>query len=207
MKNLLVISSLFLSCIFWLGCQGTGILMMPSPDDKTNEKYRRSPAYMSGKWNGKYGKSQVEIDASMSSPEAEAIDLKIWITDKEKKQAMIPVKSVILAVGKNKYALFVADTGKLIKQGNYSPMSGGLLYPVMKLFKVQAAGDTLKVQEVIFTKKEGKDKVVKLDPAMKMWGSNTNTIYGSSTEIIGFLQEDKYRLSKEIIFKKAQQKK
>lgn len=207
MKNLLVISSLFLSCIFWCGCQGTGILMMPSPDDKVNEKYRRSPAYMSGKWNGKYGESQVEIDAGMSSPEAEAIDLKIWITDKKKKQAMIPVKSLVLAVGKDKYALFVADTGKLIKQGNYSPMSGGLLYPVMKLFKVQKAGDTLKIQEVIFTKKEGKDKVVKLDPAMKMWGSNSNTIYGSSTEIINFLQKGKYRLSKEIIFQKVQQKK
>jgi hypothetical protein len=162
---------------------------------------------MSGKWNGKYGESQVEIDAGMSSPEAEAIDLKIWITDKKKKQAMIPVKSLVLAVGKDKYALFVADTGKLIKQGNYSPMSGGLLYPVIKLFKVQTAGDTLKIQEVIFTKKEGKDKVVKLDPAMKMWGSNSNTIYGSSTEIINFLQKGKYRLSKEIIFQKVQQKK
>jgi hypothetical protein len=86
-------------------------------------------------------------------------------------------------------------------------MSGGLLYPVMKLFKVQKAGDTLKIQEVIFTKKEGKDKVVKLDPAMKMWGSNSNTIYGSSTEIINFLQKGKYRLSKEIIFQKVQQKK
>ena len=203
MKNLLVISSLFLFSLFWFGCQGTGILMMPSSDDKANEKYRRSPAYMSGKWNGKYGKSKVEIDASMSSPEAEAIDLKIWITDKEKRQAMIPVKSIALAVKKDKYALFVADTGTLIKQGNYSPMSGGLLYPVMKLFKLETVGNTLKVQEVIFTKKEGKDKVVKLDPAMKMWGSNSNTIYGSSTEIINFLQEGKYRLSKEIIFKKT----
>lgn len=120
---------------------------------------------------------------------------------------MIPVKSVALTVQKEKYALFVADTGKLIKQGNYSPISGGLLYPVMKLFKIQVTNDTLKAQEVIFTKKEGKDKVVKLDPAMKMWGSNSNTIYGSSTEIIGFLQKGKYILSKEIIFQKSQKKK
>ena len=42
MKNLLVISSLFLFSLFWFGCQGTGILMMPSSDDKANEKYRRS---------------------------------------------------------------------------------------------------------------------------------------------------------------------
>ena len=206
MKNLLILSFMFFSCILWFGCRGTGILMMPSPDDKANEKYRRSPAYMSGKWNGNYGKSKVEIDATMSTPETEAIDLKIWITDKEKRQAMIPVKSIALTVKKEKYALLVADTGKLIKQGNYSPMSGGLLYPVMKLFKIQATADTLKVQEVMFTKKEGKDKIIKLDPAMKMWGNNSNTIYGSSSEIISCLQKGKYLLSKEIIFQKAQKK-
>ena len=115
---------------------------------------------------------------------------------KTKKQLLIPMKVIAFKVKEDKYVLFTADIGKIIKQGDYSPISNGFLYPVMKIFKVnQPEQNKLSYREVIFTKKVGKGKVVKLDSAMKMWGENSNMIYATSTEIISYLENGKYQLS------------
>ncbi|MDD5728206.1 MAG: hypothetical protein PHV59_06560 [Victivallales bacterium] len=204
MKKSFILCSLFLLPVLWSGCRGTGILLMPSADDAVNEKYRRSPVYLGGRWTGNYNKSGIEADARAGDAKNQDLDLTVRICDKDKKQRLIPVKAIAFAVKDDNYVLFGADAGQLIKQGNYHPMSGGLLYPVMKIFKIQVRdADTLEVYEVIFTKNADKDKIVKLDPSMKIWGVNSNTLYGTSTEILGFLEKGAFRLSDAIVLKKV----
>jgi hypothetical protein len=132
----------------------------------------------------------------------------VWIYDKDKKQPMIPMKVCILAIKENKYVIFMADMEKIMKNGGYSDLSNGFLYPVMKIFKITQPGpDKLALQEVIFTKKVDKEKVVALDSKMKMWGENSNVIYGTSSEIVSYLEAGKYELSKETVLTKAEKKK
>jgi hypothetical protein len=170
---------------------------MPSKGDLENSKLACPSAFLGGYWIGVYEKSKIEMNVKPDGDKKESCSADIWIYDKDKKQLMIPMKLITFKVKEDKYVLFSADIGKMVKQGNYSPVSNGFLYPVMKIFKItQPDQNKLSYQEVIFTKKEGKDKIVKLDSAMKMWGDNSNMIYGTSTEIINYLQKGKYQLSK-----------
>ena len=158
-------------CVLLTGCKGTGILLMPSKDDPVNSKVQCSSEFLNGYWTGLYEKSKVEINVKPDGDKKESCSVDIWIYDKDKKQRLIPMKVIAFKVKEDKYVLFTADIGKMIKQGDYSPVSNGFLYPVMKIFKVsQPEQNKLSYQEVIFTKKVGKDKVVKLDSSMKMWG-------------------------------------
>lgn len=183
-------------CILLVGCKGTGILLMPSKDDPVNSKVQCSSEFLNGYWTGLYEKSKVEINVKPDGDKKKSCSADIWIYDKDKKQLLIPMKVIAFKVKEDKYVLFTADIGKMIKQGDYSPVSNGFLYPVMKIFKVnQPEQNKLSYQEVIFTRKVGKDKVVKLDSAMKMWGENSNMIYATSTEIISYLENGKYQLS------------
>ncbi len=193
-------------CIFLVGCKGTGILLMPSKDDSVNEKFVCSSAFLNGYWLGKYEKSKVEIDVKPDNNKEKSCSADIWIYDKDKKQPLIPVKMIAFQVKEDKYVLFVADIGEIVKRGHYSNISNGFLYPVMKIFKLtQPEPNKLSFQEVIFTKKVDKNKIVKLDSAMKMWGDNSNTIYGTSTEIISYLEKGKYSLSdKNILTKRVE---
>ena len=190
-------------CILLSGCKGTGILMMPSKDDPVNNKFKCSSTFLSGYWNGKYEKSRIEIDVKQDNNKEKSCSVNVWIYDKDKKQALVPAKIIAFEVKENKYVLFVADIGEIMKRGSYSPMSGGFLYPVMKIFMVaEQKQDKLSFQEVIFTQKIEKNKIVKLDPSMKMWGDNSNMIYGTSSEIISYLQKGKYKLSSKNILTK-----
>jgi hypothetical protein len=190
-------------CIFLGGCKGTGILMMPSQGDAINKKFKCSSAFLNGYWLGTYEKSKIEIDIKQDDKKGASSSIAICIYDKDKKQPLIPAKIIVFQVKKGKYILFVADIGEIVKRGGYNPMSNGFLYPVMKIFKiVPLKKNKLSFKEVIFTQKVEKDKIVKLDPGMKMWGDNSNTIYGTSTEIISYLQKDKYRLSPKTILTK-----
>ena len=184
-------------CILLAGCKGTGILLMPSKDDPVNNKYKCSSAFLHGSWDGLYEKSKVEITVKPDGEDKqEDCRAEIWIYDKDKKQPLIPMKLIAFQVKEYKYLLFVADIEKILGKDNYSGVSFVFLYPVIKLFKVtQTEPEKLSYQEVIFTKKVGKGKVVKLDSSMKMWGDNSNMLYGTSTEIISYLQNGKYSLS------------
>lgn len=194
---------LFLCCLFWGGCKGTGILMMPSKDDIVNSKLKCSSTFLNGFWLGTYEKSKIELDIKQDKDKGESCSMTVWIYEKKKKQPLIPTKIIAFQIKKSKYILLVADIGKIAKRGDYSSMSHGLLYPVMKLFRVaQLKKNKLSFREVIFTKKIEKDKIVKLSPSMKMWGNNSNTIYGTSTEIISYLQTGKYRLSPKTVLTK-----
>jgi len=198
---------LCISCVILLvGCNGTGILMMPSKDDPVNKKFQCSSSFLNGYWLGKYEKSKIEVDVKPDNNKEKSCSADIWIYDKDKKQPLIPVKMIVFQVKEDKYILFVADIGKMVKQGNYSNISNGFLYPVMKIFKItQMEPNKLSFQEVIFTKKIDKNKTVKLDAAMKMWGENSNMIYGTSTDIISYLQKGKYSLSdKNILTKRVE---
>lgn len=190
-------------CILLFGCKGTGILMMPSKDDAINKKFKCSSAFLNAYWLGKYEKSKIEIDVKQDDNKEKSCSVSIWIYDKNKKQALIPAKIIVFAVKGNKYVLFVADIGEIVKRGAYSPMSNGFLYPVMKIFMLaEQKQNKLSFQEVIFTQKTKKDKIIKLDPEMKMWGDNSNIIYGTSSEIISYLQKGKYKLSSKNILTK-----
>ena len=183
-------------CVLLVGCKGTGILMMPSKDNPFNSKFKCSSAFINGYWIGKYEKSKIEIDIKADNNKNNPCSADIWIYDKDKKQPIIPMNVIPFRIKEDKYVLLCPTIDKMVKKGNYSDISLGFLYPVMKIFKVTESGpDKLSYQEVIFTKKEGKDKTVKLDPSMKMWGDNSNTLYGTSTEIIGYLEKGKYQLS------------
>jgi len=195
---------LCVSCsIFLVGCKGTGILLMPSKEDPVNSKLKCSSAFLNGYWAGKYEKSKVEIEVKPDANNKESCNMAIWIYDKDKKQPIIPMKAIVFQVKEDKYVLLSPNIGKMLKKDNYSEISMGFLYPVMKIFKViQPKPDKLSYQEVIFTRKEGKNKLVKLDPSMKMWGENSNTIYGTSTEIISYLENGKYQLSSKNMMEK-----
>ena len=196
--NCLKFMFLSVSCgVLLAGCKGTGILLMPSKDDPVNNKYKCSSAFLHGSWDGLYEKSKVEITVKPDGGDKqEDCRVDIWIYDKDKKQPLIPMKLIAFQVKEYKYLLFVADIEKILEKDNYSGVSFVFLYPVMKLFKVtQMKPEKLSYQEVIFTKKVGKGEVVKLDPAMKMWGDNSNMLYGTSTEIISYLENGKYQLS------------
>jgi hypothetical protein len=181
---------------------------MPSKDDALNNKYICSSDFLKGSWNGKYEKSPIKLTASRSDAKNEVLDLKVWIHDKneDKEQALIPVKIIPLKINDNTFVLLMPDIGALIKEGNYNAMSSGFLYPVMKIFKIsKAETEKLTFQEVIFTKKAEKDKTVKLSPEMKMWGENSNMLYGTSTEITDYLKDGKYRLSEETVLNKVKE--
>lgn len=188
---------LCISCwVLLTGCKGTGILMMPSKEDPVNVKYKCSNAFLNGYWVGAYEKSKLEIKVKPGKQEKSPCRADIWIYDKNKKQLIIPMILIPLQVKEDKYVLLLADIGEMMKKGDYSPVSNGFLYPVMKIFKVsQPEPGKLSYQEVIFTKKEGKDKIVKLDTSMKMWGDNSNMLYGTSSEIFSYLEDGKYQLS------------
>ena len=182
--------------IVLIGCKGTGILMVPSKNELVNQKFKCSSAFLSGYWIGKYEKSKVEIDVRQDKNKDNPCIVDIWIYDKDKKEPLIPMRMLAFQIKENKYVLFVADIEKIVKRSDYSAFSTLFLYPVMKIFKVnQPEQNKLSYQEVIFTKKVGKNKVVKLDSAMKMWGDNSNMLYGTSTEIISYLENGKYQLS------------
>ena len=191
-------------CIILSGCQGTGILLMPSEDASVGDKFKCSSAFLDGSWLGTYEKSKIEIDIKQNKHKRESCSATVWIYDKKKKKSLIPVELIAFQIKKNKYVLLVADLKKIVKRGDYSDQSLFLLYPIIKIFKLnELKNKKLSFQDVIFTKKVGKDKIVKLDPMMKMWGDNSNTIYGTSTEIISYLQTGKYRLSGETILTKT----
>ncbi|MDD5599899.1 MAG: hypothetical protein PHV82_18290 [Victivallaceae bacterium] len=196
---LVVLASILLS-----GCKGTGILLVPSKDDVINSKLRSSSAFLDGFWQGKYEDSKVEAEVVQDKGRDESCSVTVWIYDKDKKLPMIPMRVFVFAVKDDKYVIFLADAEKLVKGNNYSPFSGGFLYPVMKIFKLtQPEPDKLSLQEIIFTKKLDKEKVVTLSPNMKMWGENSNMIYGTSSEVVAYLEAGKYELSKETVLTKA----
>ncbi|MFA7184054.1 MAG: hypothetical protein WC082_04135 [Victivallales bacterium] len=196
---LAVFTSILLS-----GCKGTGILMMPSKDDIINSKLKSSSAFLEGFWRGKYEDSKVEAEVVRNKGKNESCSATIWIYDKDKKLPLIPIKLFVLAAKSGEFVIFLADTGKLFKDNNYNPLSGGFLYPVTKIFKLTRSGPgKLSLQEVIFTKKLGKDKLVTLSSDMKMWGENSNMIYGTSSEVVAYLEAGKYELSKETVLTKA----
>ncbi len=183
-------------CILLTGCKGTGILLIPSKDDPVNNKFKCSSAFLNGYWLGAYEKSKIEIDVKPDKNKDNPCNADIWIYDKDKKQLLIPMKIVTFKVKEDKYILFIANIEEIVKRSDYSAFSMGFLYPVMKIFKItQTEQNKLSYQEVIFTKKDGKEKIVKLDSAMNMWGNNSNMIYGTSSEIISYLQNGKYQLS------------
>lgn len=200
---LLVFAAILLS-----GCKGTGILLVPSKGDIVSDKLTSSVAFLDGFWQGKYEDSKVEVEAEQDKGKDKSSGVTVWIYDKDKKQPMLPMKVFVIAVKENKYVIFLPDMEKLMKSGGYSPVSNGFLYPVMKIFKLTQAGpDKLSLQEVIFTKKDDQDKVVTLSPEMKMWGENSNMIYGTSSAIVGYLEAGQYELSKETVLTKTAEKK
>ena len=193
-------------CVLLAGCKGTGVLLMPVKDDALEKEHRCSPVFMKGDWKGHYGKNKIELSAKPADKDQNSLDLTVWVQNKKKKNAMIPFMVLAFKVEKDTFALCAANIAQLLDKGKYDLMSGGFLYPVMKIFKVTQRDKNLVVQEVIFTEKGKENKLKKLDPAMKMWGENSNMLYGKPRDIVEFIKKGKFKLSEEIVLEPAKKK-
>lgn len=192
-------------CTLFAGCQGTGILVLLTEEPKTTNLNSQSES-LCGHWTGTYEKTKIELDVKQSKNKEEPLDVKMFAYNKDKKQPLIPLNIIIFQEKENKYAACYADVDELVKQGDYYFISNFLLYPVMKLYKIaELENKQLSVQEVIFTQKSEKDNkeiFTKLDPSMKTIG-DTNMLYGTPNEILGYLRTGKYQLSPATILKKT----
>ena len=192
-------------CTLFAGCQGTGILVLLTEEPKTTNLNSQSGA-LCGHWTGTYEKTKIELDVKQAKNQEEPIDVTMFAYNKNKKQPLVPLNIIIFQEKESKYVACFPDIDELVKKGDYYFISNFLLYPIVKLYKITEQGNKqLSVQEVIFTqksKKDNKETFAKLDPAMKIIG-NTNMLYGTPNEILGYLRAGKYQLSPATILTKT----